>query len=80
MEHKNKSAIILAVIVAIVSVLAGYTIYDLLLTPIDSTGVTLPAQQSSPRKDSIAAIDLELQGISMDELDSELADIEKELQ
>ena len=77
MQNNNKSAAIWVAITAIVLVLTGYAIFYL-----------RPPQQAEtpgmavtvPKEDSVAAIEADLKGMSLDGLDSELANIERELQ
>ena len=76
MQNDNKSVAIWVVIVLIILVLVGYAVYYLRPQPPEAPGGTVMA----PKEDSVAAIDSELKGMSVDGLDSELADIDKELQ
>lgn len=84
MEDKNKSILILAVIAVVVLVFSWYAL-DVLRsgfkvppsgTMVQPRSVGMPVV---PAEDSVAAIDAELQEMSAEGLDSELADIEKEL-
>ena len=75
MHNNNKSVAIWVVIVLVVLVLVGYAVYYLRPVPRDVPHDAVVA----PKEDSVAAIDSELQGMSVDGLDSELADIDKEL-
>ena len=75
MQNDNKSVAIWVVIVLVVLLLVGYAVYYLRPQPLESPSGAVMV----PKEDSVAAIDSEIQGMSVDGLDSELADIDKEL-
>ena len=76
MQNNNKSVTIWVAITAIVLVLTGYAIFYLRPPQqAETPGMAVTA----PKEDSVAAIESDLMGMSLDGLDSELADIAKEL-
>lgn len=84
MEEKNKSTLVLTVIAVVVLAFSWYVIGALRsVSKVPSSGTIVKSRSVGmpvpPAEDSIASIDSELQGMSVDGLDNELADIEKEL-
>ena len=79
MQNDNKSAAIWVVIVIIILILIAFVLYY--LQPGAET-ISLPSAGLSPTppaEDSIAAVESDLKGLNLEGLDSELADIDKEL-
>lgn len=63
----------------VVLVLVGYMVYYLRPQPLEAPNEVVNAGMMAPKEDSVAAIDSDLKGMSVEGLDSELADINKEL-
>lgn len=84
MEDKNKSTLILAAIAIVVLAFSWYAV-DILRSgfKVPSSGTMVQPRSAGmpvpPAEDSVASIDSELQSMNVDGLDSELADIEKEI-
>lgn len=79
MENQSKSAAIWVVIVVIILILIAFALYYLQPGAEIASPPSAGLSPTPPAEDSIAAVESDLEGLNVDGLDSELADIEKEL-